>query len=77
MVGQNLSRAYRPNTQKVSAGHPRIFTREEIQMHHFAYVRKDLLTKIKNSLSVQMDTGSQKQLFTSLLIIGKVKKVVL
>jgi hypothetical protein len=48
-------------TRKVSAGHPRIFKREEIQMHHFAYVRKDLLTKIKNS-SVQMDTGSQKQL---------------
>jgi hypothetical protein len=46
-------------TRRVRVGHPRIFTREEIQMYHYAYVRKDLSIKIQNS-SWQMDKGSEK-----------------
>jgi hypothetical protein len=48
-------------TRRIVAGYPRIFTREEIQMHHFAYVRKDLSIKIQNT-SAQMDKGSQKEI---------------
>ena len=48
-------------TRRISAGYPRLFTREEIQMHHFAYVRKDLSMKLQNT-SAQMDKASQKTL---------------
>jgi hypothetical protein len=47
-------------TRRVKAGHTRIFTRDEIEMHHFAYVRKDLWSKVMNS-SAQMDEISKKK----------------
>lgn len=36
-------------TRKIKAGYCRIFTRKEIQMYHYSYLRLDLLSKIKNS----------------------------
>jgi len=45
-------------TRKVKAGYARIYDREEIEMHHFAYVRNNIETKVRNSSS-QMDSYSQ------------------
>ena len=36
-------------TRRMEAGNYRIFTREEIEMHHMSYVRKDIRKKLQNS----------------------------
>ena len=36
-------------TRRMLPGNCKIFTREEIEMHHFSYVRKDLNIKLTNS----------------------------
>ena len=41
----------------VKAGHTRVFTRKEIQMYHYAYVRHNLKSKVKNS-SAQSDVAT-------------------
>jgi hypothetical protein len=40
-------------TRMIKAGFPKIFTRDEIVMHHFSYVRNSLDSKVENS-SAQM-----------------------
>ena len=47
-------------TKMVKAGYTRIYTRDEIQQYHFAYVRKNLISKVKNS-SAQSDKQSANQ----------------
>jgi len=47
-------------TRRVKAGYSRVYDREEIEMYHYAYVRKDLISKTKNSSS-QTDVVSQKK----------------
>lgn len=47
-------------TRKVKAGYSRIYEREEIEMHHFAYVRNDISSKVINSSS-QSDEVSKKK----------------
>tara|TARA_R110000822_G_scaffold47109_4_gene125162 strand:- start:14210 stop:15013 length:804 start_codon:yes stop_codon:yes gene_type:complete len=44
-------------TRMVKAGHTRVFTRKEIQMYHYAYVRHNLKSKVKNS-SAQSDVAT-------------------
>lgn len=39
-------------TRRMDIGSCKIFTREEIQMHHFSYVRKDIRAKLANSSAV-------------------------
>jgi len=36
-------------TRRMVAGNCRVFTRDEIEMHHMSYVRKDLRKKLQNS----------------------------
>ena len=36
-------------SRRIKAGYSRIYTRDEIQMHHFSYVRKDIESKVRNS----------------------------
>jgi len=36
-------------TRRIKAGYSRIYSRNEIEMHHFSYVRKDMKSKILNS----------------------------
>lgn len=38
-------------SRRIKAGYSRVYTRDEIQMHHFSYVRKDIESKIRNSSS--------------------------
>jgi hypothetical protein len=47
-------------TRKVKAGYARIYEREEIEMHHYAYVRNDISSKVINSSS-QSDEISKKK----------------
>ena len=48
-------------TKMVKAGHTRIYKRDEIEQYHYAYVRHNLISKIKNS-SAQSNKESQKQI---------------
>ena len=36
-------------TRRIKAGHSLIYTRDEIEMYHYSYVRKSIKTKIENS----------------------------
>jgi hypothetical protein len=36
-------------SRRIKAGYSRIYSRDEIQMHHFSYVREDIESKIRNS----------------------------
>lgn len=36
-------------SRRIKAGYSRIFERSEIEMYHFSYVRKNLLSKVRNS----------------------------
>ena len=45
-------------TRRMKAGYVRIFSREEIEMYHYAYVRKNIESKIRNS-SAQADKSFQ------------------
>ena len=47
-------------TRRIKAGYSRIYSREEIEMHHFAYVRKKLLSKVMNSSSQMSDELKEK-----------------
>lgn len=47
-------------TRRVVAGYSRIFSREEIEMHHFSYIRNNIESKIFNT-SAQMDKVSQQE----------------
>lgn len=42
-------------TRRVKAGYSRIYSREEIEMYHYAYVRKRLRSKVENSSSQMPD----------------------
>lgn len=42
-------------TRRVKAGYSRIYTRDEIEMYHYAYVRKSLRSKVENSSSQMAD----------------------
>ena len=42
----------------IKAGFPKMFTRDEIEMHHFSYVRNDMKSKVDNS-SAQMTDGQK------------------
>lgn len=46
-------------TRRMIAGYCKVFTREEIEMYHYSYVRKDIASKIYNS-SAQKDKKIQK-----------------
>lgn len=46
-------------TRRMIAGHTRVFTRNEIEMYHYSYLRKDIESKIFNS-SAQSDIQSKK-----------------
>jgi len=48
-------------TRRVKAGYTRVYTREEIEMYHYAYVRHNLKSKVTNS-SAQSDMVSQAQI---------------
>mgnify|MGYP007127770109 CR=1 FL=1 len=50
-------------TRKVKAGYSRIFEREEIEMHHYAYVRNDIASKVINSSSQSDEVSKQKVIF--------------
>lgn len=45
-------------TKMVKAGYCRVYTREEIEQHHFAYIRHNLISKTTNS-SAQTDEKSK------------------
>tara|TARA_B100001057_G_scaffold497146_1_gene600524 strand:+ start:8986 stop:9852 length:867 start_codon:yes stop_codon:yes gene_type:complete len=45
-------------TRMIKAGFPKMYTRDEIQMHHFSYVRNDMKSKVDNS-SAQMTDGQK------------------
>ena len=47
-------------TRRMKAGYVRIFNREEIEMYHYSYVRKDIESKVLNSSS-QSDEKSKLQ----------------
>jgi hypothetical protein len=47
-------------TRKVKAGYARIYEREEIEMHHYAYVRNDIASKVINSSSQSDEVSKQK-----------------
>jgi len=47
-------------TRRVKAGYSRIYQRNEIEMYHYAYVRKNLISKVSNT-SAQMDMVSKQQ----------------
>ena len=47
-------------TRKVKAGYSRIYEREEIEMHHYAYVRNDISSKVINSSSQSDEVSKQK-----------------
>jgi hypothetical protein len=36
-------------SRRMKAGNSRIFTRDEIEMYHYSYVRKDMVSKVSNS----------------------------
>ena len=36
-------------SRRIKAGYSRIYTRDEIEMHHFSYVREDIVSKVRNS----------------------------
>jgi hypothetical protein len=36
-------------TRRVNPGNYKIFTRDEVEMHHMSYVRKDIRKKLQNS----------------------------
>lgn len=40
-------------TRRMLPENCRIFSREEIQMHHFSYVRNDIRKKLENSTSIK------------------------
>jgi len=42
-------------TRRVKAGYSRIYTRDEIEMYHYAYVRHNLRSKVDNSSSQMSD----------------------
>jgi hypothetical protein len=42
-------------TRRIKAGYSRIYTREEIEMYHYAYVRHNLRSKVDNSSSQMSD----------------------
>lgn len=42
-------------TRMIKAGFPKVFTRDEIEMHHFSYVRNNISSKVYNS-SAQMSS---------------------
>lgn len=42
-------------TRMIKAGFPKVFTRDEIEMHHFSYVRNNIESKVVNS-SAQMSS---------------------
>jgi hypothetical protein len=48
-------------TKMVKAGHIGVYSRDEIQQYHYAYVRHNLNSKVKNS-SAQSDEKSAKQI---------------
>ncbi len=39
-------------TRRTKMGNPIVFSRDELEMHHFSYVRKDIRRKLTNSSSV-------------------------
>lgn len=45
-------------TRRIRVGHPRVYSRDEIQMYHYAYVRHNLDSKVANS-SAQTSTESK------------------
>jgi len=47
-------------TRKVKAGYSRVYEREEIEMHHYAYVRNDISSKVINSSSQSDEVSKQK-----------------
>jgi hypothetical protein len=48
-------------TRKMKAGKCKVFLREEIEMHHMSYVRKDIRTKLNNSsASINFKNESEK-----------------
>jgi len=47
-------------TRRVKAGYSRIYSRDEIEMYHYAYVRHNLKSKVTNT-SAQMDEISKQQ----------------
>lgn len=47
-------------TRRIKAGYSRIYQRNEIEMYHYAYVRKNLISKVSNT-SAQMDMVSKQQ----------------
>ena len=50
-------------TKMVKSGYTKIYTRDEIEQHHFAYVRHNLKSKVKNS-SAQSDIKTGEQVIT-------------
>jgi hypothetical protein len=47
-------------TRRVQAGYSRIYNRDELVMHHYAYVRKNIQSKINNTSS-QVDDEQKKK----------------
>ena len=50
-------------TRMIRAGFPKMFTRDEIEMHHFSYVRNTLDSKVANS-SAQMGKREKEMVVT-------------
>jgi len=48
-------------TRRMKSGYAKIFTREEIQMYHYAYVRRNFESKVRNS-SAQADKKTQEKI---------------
>jgi hypothetical protein len=47
-------------TRRVRAGYSRVYSRDEIEMHHFAYVRNEFVSKVQNSSSQTPFDSKQK-----------------
>jgi len=47
-------------TRRVKAGYSRIYSRDEIEMYHYAYVRKSIRMKVENSSSQSSDEDKDK-----------------
>jgi len=47
-------------TRQIKAGYPKIFSRDEIQMHHYSYVRNDISSKVYNSSSQMPESEKEK-----------------
>jgi hypothetical protein len=60
-------------SRRIKAGYSRIFERNEIEMHHFSYLREDIESKIRNS-SAQFSREEQDKVIEHYNNISKIEE---